>query len=107
MSSPRALPLPDDPDAPMHWRREPSGILAEAIAHYRESPLSLTVREVAHIRGYLSQWIMSVYWDDRPDQTGRSKFALENLRHGVGAIACAPDIRAWLRAAADAGMTPL
>lgn len=105
--SPRALPRPGAIGAPLYWRDEVSGVLADAIRIYLNTPDALTVREVSHIRAYLSQWIQAPVWDLNPAHTARSRTALSNLRAGVGAIANATDIRAWLRAALEEGNDPL
>lgn len=106
--SPRLVPLPTDPaDAPKYWRDETSGVLARAIRVFLGDPGDLTVRDVAYIRAYLSQWIQSPAWDANPHHDDRSRAALAELRAGVGAIADAADIRAWLFAALGEGHDPL
>ncbi|HEX4138339.1 MAG TPA: hypothetical protein VHY84_27260 [Bryobacteraceae bacterium] len=104
--SPRA-PSPSWPDAPKYWNHETSGELAAVVLTYLSEPHLMTVRGIALMRAYLSHWVQSPAWDLNPEHTDRSRAALADLRAGVGAIASAADIRAWLRAALEEGIDPL
>ncbi len=105
--TPRALPLPGDPDAPKFWRHEVGGQLARAVNTYLLAPAEMTLRDIALVRAYLSQWIQSPTWDLNPSHDENSRAALARLRAGVGAILTVADIHAWLWAALDEGIDPL
>lgn len=95
------------PDAPKYWKNEETGILAAAVRSYLDNPDAMTLREVAYVRAYFSQWIQSPAWDMNPHQSEGGRRDLAALRAGVGAIANARDIRAWVSAATARGLDPL